>query len=110
MIDASEAVVRTHDWSGYFDLADHGATHQRLRQSDRRRAARILPWSHTVFSNLKTWLRGTFHGVSNEHLPRYLQEFEYRFNRRWREGQMFGFVLRRAVLGEPCPVDRLVAE
>jgi transposase-like protein len=110
MIDASEAVVRTDDWSGYFDLAAHGATHQRLRQGDPRRAARILPWSHTVFSNLKTWLRGTFHGVSNKHLPRYLQEFEYRFNRRWRESQMFEFVLRRAVLGEPCPVHRLVAE
>jgi hypothetical protein len=30
---------------------------------------------HRVFGNLKTWLRGTFHGVSGKHLPRYLAEF-----------------------------------
>jgi hypothetical protein len=69
-----------------------------------------LPWSHIVFGNLKNWLRGTFHGVSGKHLQRYLEEFVYRFDRRWREPEMFGFVLRRAVCGEPLPYHRLVAE
>jgi transposase-like protein len=67
-------------------------------------------WAHTVFGNLKTWLRGTFDGVSPKHLQCYLDEFSYRFDRRWREGELFGFVLRRVVGGQPLPYRQLVAE
>ena len=75
-----------------------------------RQSVHLLPWAHTVFGNLKAWLRGTFHGVSPKHLQRYLDEFVYRFDRRWREGELFGFVLHRAARGEPWPYHRLVAE
>jgi ABC-type phosphate/phosphonate transport system permease subunit len=51
----------------------------------------------------KTWLRGTFHGVSPKHLQRYLDESSYRLDRRWREGELFGFVLRRVAGGQPLP-------
>ena len=43
-------------------------------------------------------------------MPRYLDEFIYRFHRRWREGELFGFVLNRALRGEPFPYSRLTAE
>jgi hypothetical protein len=33
-----------------------------------------LPIVHVLFSNVKTWLNGTFHGVSAKHLPRYARE------------------------------------
>lgn len=56
------------------------------------------------------WLLGTFRGVSKKHMPRYLDEFIYRFHRRWREGDLFGFVLNRALRGEPFPYSRLTAE
>jgi hypothetical protein len=49
-------------------------------------------------------------GVTKKHMPRYLDEFTYRFNRRWREGELFGFVLARAVRGRPLPYARLTAE
>jgi len=51
-----------------------------------------------------------FHGVSRKHLPGYLAEFSYRFDRRWREEKLFCFVLRRAARGAPLPYNRLVAE
>ena len=35
-----------------------------------------------MFGNLKTWLRGTHHGVGHTHLQAYLDEFIFRFNRR----------------------------
>jgi hypothetical protein len=38
---------------------------------------------HIAFSNLKTWLLGTHHGVSAHHLQAYLNEFVFRFNRRF---------------------------
>ena len=46
--------------------------HRAFVQGEPARAAKLLPWSHILFSNLKGWLHGTFHGVSQKHLPRYL--------------------------------------
>jgi hypothetical protein len=37
---------------------------------------------HRVFSNLKRWGLGTFHGFREKHLDAYLHEFEFRWNRR----------------------------
>jgi hypothetical protein len=42
----------------------------------------LLPRVHRTFSNLRTWLKGTRHGVSAKHLPHYVDEFVFRFNRR----------------------------
>ena len=100
----------TDDWSGYAPLTAVGVSHEPIPQIEPERAAEILPWAHVVISNLKTWLRGTFHGVSPKYLRRYLAEFTYRFNRRWREEELFHFVLRRAAQGEPLPYHRLTAE
>ena len=86
------------------------AEHRPQKGGHGRQALDILPWDHTAFGNLKTWLRGTFHGVSPKHLQRYLHEFVYRFDRRWREDELFGFVLGRAATGQPLPYHRLVAE
>jgi ISXO2 transposase-like protein len=41
-----------------------------------------LPKAHRIISNLKTWLRGTYRGVSERQLQVYLDEFVFRFNRR----------------------------
>ena len=35
-----------------------------------------------MFSNLKAWLTGTHHGVGQQHLQHYLNEYMFRFNRR----------------------------
>lgn len=52
---------------------------------------------HIFFSNLKTWIRGVFHGVSRKYLPNYLHEFVYRFNRRDVGPDLFGYLVRRVV-------------
>jgi len=41
-----------------------------------------LPWIHRVFSNLKTWALGVYHGLRRKHIQRYLDEFVFRWNRR----------------------------
>ncbi len=63
-----------------------------------RQSVHLLPWAHTVFGNLKTWLRGTFHGVSPKHLQRYLNKFVFRFDRRWQETELFIRVLHHVHL------------
>ncbi len=54
-----------------------------------------------VSSNLKTWLRGTYHGVSNKHMDSYLQEFVYRFNRRGFERGLFDYAIGAAATAAP---------
>lgn len=39
----------------------------------------LLPVVHHVISNLKSFVQGTFHGVSKEHLQGYLDEFSWRY-------------------------------
>jgi transposase-like protein len=48
------------------------------------RAVEILPDVHRVIARLKNWIRGTHSHVSSKHLNRYLAEFSYRFNRRFK--------------------------
>ena len=56
---------------------------QHVIGKDSRRAVKVLPRIHKLFSLFKRVVLGTFHGsVSHKHLPAYLNEFEFRFNRR----------------------------
>jgi transposase-like protein len=81
---AKGAVVRTDGWTGYDDLANLGYAHEPLvLDGDPERTDAHLPMIHIAFSNLKTWLLGTHHGVSRHHLQAYLNEFVFRFNRRF---------------------------
>lgn len=48
-----------------------------------------LHWLHTVLSNAKAFVVGTFHGLDSKHLQSYLDEFCYRFNRRKFKGEWF---------------------
>lgn len=57
-------------------------------------AEEYLPIIHLVFSNLKAWLKGCHHGVSPQHLQAYLNEFAFRFNRRF-----YPFNAFRSLLG-----------
>ena len=42
-----------------------------------------LPWIHRVFSLMKRWGLGTYHGLRRKHLDTYLNEFVFRYNRRF---------------------------
>lgn len=60
-----------------------------------------LPWVHIAIGNLKTFLLGTFHGVSGQYLQEYLDEFCYRFNRRFIEKQIPNRLLNLAIIHAP---------
>ena len=50
----------------------------------------------------------THHGVRAKHLPRYLREGEYRFNRRNNRAEMADHLLRRAATRETITLDGLI--
>lgn len=52
------------------------------------KAGEWLPLVHIMIGNMKTFLNGTFHGVSSNYLQEYLDEFCYRFNRRFWEPEL----------------------
>ena len=92
---ASGASIITDDWSGYAKLGESGYGHTGVAErGDRQVAEHFLPIIHLVFSNLQTWLRGIHHGVSPQHLQGYLNEFTFRFNRRF-----YPFNAFRSLLG-----------
>ena len=81
---APSTTVVTDGWTGYDGLGVLGYEHHPITiGGDQTRTDESLPMIHLVFSNLKAWLLGTHHGVSARHLPAYLNEFAFRFNRRF---------------------------
>ena len=79
---APGSTVRTDGWQGYAPLKQHGYDHRPTTQGAPKEAATLFPRVHRVFTHLKTWLWGTHRDVSRKHLPHYLDEFVFRFNRR----------------------------
>jgi len=104
------ATVHTDAWAAYKALTKMGIDHCPRKGGHGRHVEDGLPWAHTVFGNLKTWLRGAYHGVSPKHLQRYLNEFQFRFNKRWHEADLFSPVLQAAIDAEPFPYQHLTAE
>ncbi len=49
---------------------------------------KVLPWVHIAISNAKRSMLDTYHDIKAEFLQLYLNEFCYKFNRRY-----FGFRL-----------------
>lgn len=64
------------------------------KKFDAKRMPEHLKWIHTIISNLKSFVSGTFHGLDARHLQRYLDEFCYRFNRRKYTGELFNRLLQ----------------
>ena len=58
----------TDGWAGYKGKELH-TDHEPEPQGNPKNAGLLLPMVHMQFSNLKTWLNRTFHGVSKKHLP-----------------------------------------
>jgi transposase-like protein len=109
------ATVITDAWQGYRGLEELGYVHDRRSQ----RAARargedpgeLLPAVHRVASLIKRWLLGTHQGsVEPAHLPSYMNEFVFRFNRRRSRsrGLLFYRVLELAIAHDPVRYRALV--
>jgi hypothetical protein len=91
---APGATAKTDGWSAYPGAPQVGHDPHPI---GRMAAHLVLPWAHRVFSNLKTWALGVYHGLRRKHLQAYLDEFVFRFNRRRTRHAAF-----RSLLGSNC--------
>lgn len=57
------------------------------RKIDSKEIGKVLPWVHIAISNSKSLMKNIYHGIKPEFLQEYLNEFCYKFNRRylWRQ-------------------------
>src|SRR5665647_861338 len=85
-----EAFVRANVKPGATLLTDghasyHGLTDYRHdpRVVGKMAAHVVLPWIHRVFALMKRWGLGTYHGLRRKHIDTYLNEFVFRYNRRF---------------------------
>ena len=106
---APGAMVITDAAPSYATLGKRGYAHLPVVEgNDPKVAEEYLPIVHLVFSNLKAWLQGTHHGaVSPQHLQTYLNEFTFRFNRRFYPFNAFRSLLGIGTNGEGPTYDGL---
>jgi len=106
---AKGSVVRTDMYRGYDTLGSLGYVHDSMKLGgDPEGAGKHLPLIHLVFSNLKTWILGTHHGaIGHHHLQAYLNEYVFRFNRRFYPMTAFNSVLGLAAHAVPPTYDQL---
>ena len=108
---AKPAAVATDGWSGYAGLPARGYVHEPVDPGTPE-ATLPLPGIHLVFGLAKRWLLGTHHGaVSRKHLPAYLDEYVFRFNRRTAKRVSHGFarLVEQAVRTRPATYRAIVA-
>jgi hypothetical protein len=103
---APGATAKTDGWSGYPGAA--GVTHD-PHVGGKMAAHIVLPWVHRIFSNLKVWALGVYHGRRRKHLQSYLDEFVFRFNRRRTRHAAFRSLLGIAVGHQPAPYKMLIS-
>jgi predicted RNA-binding Zn-ribbon protein involved in translation (DUF1610 family) len=104
---AANATAKTDGWSGYKNL--HGPAHD-PHIIGNMAAHIVLPWTHRVFANLKTWALGVYHGLRKPHLQTYLDEFVFRFNRRTTRHAAFETLTRLATGLTPMTYKMLRAQ
>ena len=67
-----------------------------------------LRWLHTVISNCKAFIQGTYHGLGRKHLQLFLDEFCFRFNRRFLQNYIFDRLLVAVASSSPIRYRALI--
>jgi ribosomal protein L37AE/L43A len=99
------AQVRSDGLACFAAVEQAGCTHEALvtggpKGRQRRKA---FVWVDTMPGNIKNAMHGTYRAIRAKHLPRYLAEFTYRFNRRLDLAGMVGRLGAAAAFTPPMP-------
>lgn len=108
---APGAVICTDGAKVFTRLAAHGYEHRATAGNTAPDLDTVMPGPHLVSALLKRWTAGTLHyRLSRQHLPYYLDEFTFRFNRRTSKarGMLFYRLLQQAVDTDPHPLNELI--
>ena len=104
---AKGSEIRTDGFNIYNVLAEHGYSLTK-KVYDPKNQPEHLHWTHIIISNVKSLIEGTFHGLDAIHLQRYLDEFCYRFNRRWFSSGVFARLVKACAFSPKIPFHELI--
>jgi hypothetical protein len=76
------STMKTDGWRGFNKFKEIDRKH-RKQIVPSNQASKVLPWVHTMISNLKRSLLGINHKIGDEYLQNYLNEFCYKVNKRY---------------------------
>jgi hypothetical protein len=93
---SGESIIDSDHSTSYVKLKDIVKEHhpQVIPQNE---TGKILPWVHIAISNAKRQLLDIYHRINSEYLQYYLNEFCYKFNRRYFGEYLFDRLLIAAV-------------
>lgn len=77
-----ESRLISDDTKSHIHFKDIFAEHKSL-VIEPKNIGKVLPWVHVAIANAKTLFADLYHGVRREFLQEYLNEFCYKFNRRY---------------------------
>jgi len=106
------STIITDGWRGYSSLSGSEKYKHEIKvvSESGQEAHELLPHVHMVDSLVKRWINGTHHGnISPKHLPYYLDEFAFRFNRKLStyRGKLFYRLIQQAVSTPPKPLKEI---
>jgi transposase-like protein len=100
-----QCVVVSDGLGCFTSLTSAGCAHQVVKTGSGPKAARTpaFKWVNTALGNIKAAITGTYRSIRAKHVPRYLAEFEYRFNRRYDLPAMIPRLTWASVRTPPMP-------
>jgi transposase-like protein len=108
---APKTLVITDGLGGFDGLTKAGVYHDENVKSQAENLEEMqeqcFKWVDTMIGNVKNSIQGTYHAMKKKHLPRYLGEFCFRFNRRFCLQGMLSTLLLASIKAPPMP-ERLL--
>lgn len=103
---APGSIVVSDGYRCFNGVKDSGCTHQSIKTGGGPDSVEIkeFRWVNTMIGNVKNSIRGSYHAISKKHIPRYLAEFCYRFNRRFQLDKMVPRLAYAAIRTPPMPI------
>lgn len=79
------STLKTDGWRAYLKADENQYDHISEIMNTKEQTGDKMKWVHLLVANCKNLIRGTHHGVFPKYLQYYLDEFCYKFNRRYLE-------------------------
>jgi len=80
-------------YKGFNKLEEILKSHKVINTSEIKETHTVLPWVHSAIGNAKKVLQGLHHSIGKEYLQNYLNEFCYKYNRRYFDDKLFDRLL-----------------
>ena len=99
----------TDEWAAYGITQAIGLRHHAQKSPGGWRNSKVpaFKWVNTALGNLKGNIRGVCRWIGNQHLPRYLAEYQWRYKRRFDLASLLPRLLHAAARTPPMPIKLL---